>query len=244
MQVNPGAMGGQPAQQQQMASPDQLVQSLMPVVNEAMKIFDAGVSLPSVLRETATAAYLMGRGMAPGQAVETVLRWRLSGGVPALIRAQRAETGTATAQGTVQVEAVGRERQGLVPLVEQFMRDEASAAVFYAQLADQVQDAAVRDYIRHAMEDEQKHYRMLGDLYRQLTGRTYEARPEPPAVPDLLTGLKRAMDDEYEAMEQYRDVYLKSRDQNIRNLFFELMTDELEHATRFNYALQVLARPQ
>jgi rubrerythrin len=50
------------------------------------------------------------------------------------------------------------------------------------------------------------------------------------------------MDNEYEAMEEYRNEYLRATDRATRNLWFELMTDELEHATRFNYALQVLAR--
>ena len=83
---------------------------------------------------------------------------------------------------------------------------------------------------------------MLQDLYRSLTGRTFEAQVQPVEFASLAEGLKRAMDDEYEAMEEYRDVYLSTGNARIRNLFFELMTDELEHATRFNYALDVVTR--
>jgi rubrerythrin len=245
-----------------MIHPDQLVQSMAPMVTEAMRIYDTGVSLQSVLREVATAAFLVGRGATPDQAMETVMRWRMSGLAPSLIRAQRAgaETGfglqsappvaVSTADATAEEaaaaapepEAAGQQRASQPQLIEKFMQDEANAAVFYQALADAIADPAIKDYIRHAMEDEQKHYRMLGDLYRRLTGRTYEARPEPPAFTDVAAGLKQAMDNEYEAMEEYRNEYLRATDRAARNLWFELMTDELEHATRFNYALQVLAR--
>jgi rubrerythrin len=245
-----------------MIHPDQLVQSMQPMVTEAMRVYDTGASLQSVLREVATASFLMGRGATPEQAMETVMRWRMSGLAPSLIRAQRAGTetgfglasappvtvGTATADAmpeegaAPEAESQGQQRASQPQLIEKFMQDEANAAAFYQALVDAIADPAVKDYVRHAMEDEQKHYRMLGDLYRRLTGRTYEARPEPPALTDVLAGLKQAMDNEYEAMEEYRNEYLRATDRAARNLWFELMTDELEHATRFNYALQVLTR--
>lgn len=246
---------------------DRLVEALAPIVTEANQVFDAGAAMQSVLREAVLAGFLAGRGMAPAQAMQTVMQWQTSGLARSLARQGRAagggrpigepggagagaqaQTGAGGQPGTQaggQVPLAGREltaaqRTELVPQLEKFIQDQATAAAFYQDLMDQTKPEEIKDYIRHAMEDEQKHYRMLQGLYRDLTGRTYTAEPAKVEYPTLAAGLKKAMDDEYEASEEYRDTYLKYDDRRIRNLFFELLNDELEHATRFNYALQVV----
>lgn len=243
MQMPPGAM----PQGARQINPEQLVIGLAPLVAEATKIFDAGATMQSVLRESVLAAYLVGRGLTPTQAMETVLQWRMSRVAPSLARQMRAEApggGTAVAGGQTAGAVPGglteRERNDLVPQIQKFMQDQADAVAFYGELIEQLQAEELKDYVRHAREDEQKHYRMLGELYQALTGRTYEVQPRPTEFASLAAGLKLAMDDEYAAAEEYRDVYLKYNDRRVRNLFFELMTDELEHATRFNYVLQAL----
>lgn len=222
--------------------PEQLVQGLMPIVTEATKVFDMGASMQSALREAVLAGFLVGRGLAPAQAMETVLQWRMARTAPSLAREMRTEAPTTMAViPTVDASALSDQAKSeLVPLIQKFMQDQANAAAFYQELQNQVPGEDLKDYVNHAREDEQKHYRMLGELYRELTGRTYEATAQKIEFPDLASGLKRAMDDEYEAAEEYRDVYLKYNNRRVRDLFFELMTDELEHATRFNYVLQRL----
>jgi rubrerythrin len=133
-------------------------------------------------------------------------------------------------------------RQQLIQEIEKAMQDQATAAAFYQELMDQAGDPVVKDYINHAREDEIKHYRMLGDLHREIAGRPFDARPQKVEYANLAAGLFRAMNNEYEAMEFYRGIYLRNPEKRVRDVFFELMTDELEHATRFNYALQVLGR--
>lgn len=130
----------------------------------------------------------------------------------------------------------------LVEAVRKNMQDQAAAALFYTALMEQAEIPIVREYIRHARDDEQKHLRMLGALHRELTGETYEPRPEPTPFGSLQEGLVTAMNNEYEAFEEYRRIHLTYRDECVSNIFFELMTDELEHVTRFIYALQVLPR--
>jgi len=225
-------------------NPEQLVIGLAPLVTEATKIFDAGATMQSVMREAVLAAYLVGRGLTPTQAMETVLQWRISRSAPSLARQMRADApggGGSTSTSAVPGGLTEQERAELVPLIEKFMQDQANATALYGELIEQLQAEELKDYVRHAREDEAKHYRMLGELYQTLTGRTYEAQPKPPEFASLAAGLKLAMDDEYAASEEYREVYLKYSDRRVRNLFFELMTDELEHATRFSYVLQALS---
>lgn len=242
-------------QQQPMrsVSPDQLVQALMPIVAEANRVFDAGATMQSVLREAVLAGFLMGRGATPAQAMETVLQWRMSGMAPSLVRQMRSEAGMAApgapveAPSTLPAPAAGagtpltpRERENLGAQIQKFMQDETNAAVLYRELVAQTPGEDLKAYVQHALDDEQAHYRMLGELHRELTGRTYEAEPQPTSFENLRAGLKLAMDGEYEAFEEYRSIYLKYHNPQIRDIFFRLMTDELEHATRFNYVLQAL----
>jgi rubrerythrin len=299
--------------------PDQMLQALAPMAEEAVRAVDAGAALPGVMNEAILAAYLVGRGLSPRSAMETVQQWRLAGAARGLVRRQRTPQVTApgggtslgmatgpmgtaaggmgtvsgpmgttaggmgTVSGTMGTTAGGMETQGamihlrpmgtdqtpsdaappmgqppagqveeaarraearkqLLSNIEKSMQDQASAAAFYQELMDLAQDPMVKDYINHAREDEVKHYRLLGELHRELTGQTYEAQPQRVEYTSLTDGLKKAMNNEYEAMEFYRDIYLGSDDERVRKVFFELFTDELEHATRFNYALQVLPR--
>jgi hypothetical protein len=242
MQMSPGGP--------QRVSPDQLLDMLAPIVHEGMRTAEAGTALPYAMREAILAAFLVGRGVAPSTAISTVTQWRTSGMARGLMRAQTptgmpSQMGAPTQMGTpTQMEQIapGAERVALVPRIEKFIQDQVNAAAFYTQMMEQAEDPSVREYIQHARDDERKHARMLQDLYRSFTGRTFDAQVQPVQFANLAEGLKRAMDDEYEAMEEYRDVYLSTGNARIRNVFFELMTDELEHATRFNYALDVVTR--
>lgn len=178
-----------------------------------------GAPFDVVLKESTLAAYMAGRGLAPDHAASLARMWL----------SPRPSAAPASPKG------------GVSPrLIERFMQDQVTAALFYRELRDLAPEKRMKDYIGHAMADEEKHYRMLGALYKVLTGKTYEATPKQVTYADLADGLKQAMDDEYEAFEEYRDVYLNAADRSIRNLFFELMTDELEHATRFAHVFHLL----
>lgn len=238
----------------QWVHPDQVLVALAPIGEEAIRVYEAGATLPSVLREAVLAAFLAGAGVKPQAALELVNQWRNAGVSRSLVRVQRSRPQPVTitpAPPTPQAQALAPQAGAPQPLssrpdfeerIRQFMQDEATAAAFYRDMAEKTTVPAVRDYIKHAMEDEEKHYRMLGQLYKDLTGETYAVEPQPVSYATLAEGYKKAMDDEYEAMEEYREVFLAAGEGPVRNIFFELLTDELEHATRFNYALQVAER--
>lgn len=132
------------------------------------------------------------------------------------------------------------QREELLARIERYMKEQITAARFYRRLLELAEDERVRSQIRRAMEDEEKHYRLLGELYQTLTSRSFAAEPEPVAFASLAEGLMIAFADELEAFEEYRETYLQQVDERIRRLFFELMTDEHEHATRFAFALHLI----
>jgi rubrerythrin len=59
--------------------------------------------------------------------------------------------------------------------------------------------------------------------------------PKQPRILSYIDGVKKAIMDELEAYEFYRDIYIANMSPEIRNIFFEALTDENEHAAKFNY---------
>lgn len=197
-------------------------ETLAPLIAETAQAISSGMPAETAIQEAVAAAFLIGRGLAPEAAVAQVRQRRLAMAARVLPQPQ---TGPVATLGS---------------RIKADMQDETTAAAFYGELLALVDDLTAASYLQHAMEDEQKHYRMLGDLYQRLTGQTYTAEPEKVEYSDLQDGLQKAMDAEYEAFEEYRRTYLAYPDEWIRQIYFELMTDELEHVTRFNYILQTL----
>jgi rubrerythrin len=119
--------------------------------------------------------------------------------------------------------------------LQQAIHDEASAIEFYRQLLEMAPDELHKLFIQHAFQDEQKHQRMLSRLYTRLTGRTPMVSAKPESFENYRNGLLLALTQELEAAETYRDMFLSTRDPNIRDVLFETMTDEQEHAMRFSF---------
>lgn len=121
-------------------------------------------------------------------------------------------------------------------LVLKAIFEERKAQLFYRILYDRSTTAFQKEQVKHALDDEIKHERMLTQLYTTLTGQPPQVpQPEPQELADYQEGLKEAFRDELEAAESYRTMLLMSRLQGVRDQLFELMTDEMEHAQRFTF---------
>lgn len=114
------------------------------------------------------------------------------------------------------------------------IKGEATAVQFYSQLMRIAQTNEERSSIAHALEDERIHLQSFIQLYTSLFGAQPVYQPEQKTFSSLAEGLKMAREDELEAYEQYRDVYLSTKDMDVRDVFFRAMTDEIEHALRFS----------
>jgi rubrerythrin len=116
--------------------------------------------------------------------------------------------------------------------LQQAIQGELEAIPYYQALLE-LAPAADREDIRHIREDEERHAQTLSQLYSELTGRPPVTFPvEEPDLSSYLQGLREAVRDELEAAEQYRDLYLGTLNHRIRDMLFEIMSDEQEHATR------------
>ncbi|WP_102349090.1 ferritin-like domain-containing protein [Bacillus sp. Marseille-P3661] len=118
--------------------------------------------------------------------------------------------------------------------------NEATAAEFYSRLLHEVPDELHREFIQHAYEDEVKHLQAFTKLYIHCTGQNPQYNVQHVEYSNYKAGILKALKDELEAAEFYRDVQLSSVDPLVKDTFFYAMVDELEHATQFGVLYNTL----
>lgn len=115
------------------------------------------------------------------------------------------------------------------------LNSEATAIHFYHGLLGSAENDVQRSYIEHAYKDENRHLQMFTYLYRKLTGNEPVISREKVSYGTFLAGIEKAIHSELEAAELYRDMFLAVRLPKVRDILFRAMTDEVEHAQRFNF---------
>lgn len=127
--------------------------------------------------------------------------------------------------------------------------------IIYNSVANEREDEIMYDYllkeapsedqrmiITSIRDDERKHNKMLRELYYQLTGMDIppSAGNEPIKPPEsFIVGVKQALFGELGAVERYRKVLYGMPNQTYRNLVTEIYTDELKHASKYNYLFTI-----
>ncbi|WP_085524395.1 ferritin family protein [Tuberibacillus sp. Marseille-P3662] len=128
-----------------------------------------------------------------------------------------------------------RQFQVLLQSIMKGIQGEAQAIDFYTRLIKQAPNERQRDSIQHALDDEKIHLQQFSQLYTELSGREPNYTFNPVQFRQYHEGLYKAYDSELEAYEMYRDVYLSTTDQRVRDIFLRAFTDEIEHASRFSF---------
>jgi rubrerythrin len=130
--------------------------------------------------------------------------------------------------------------QELLKHIHQAIVDEATAADFYSRLLKEAPDALHRDFVKHAYEDELEHLDAFTKLYTHFTGKKPQYKVKPIQYSSYKAGILRALKDELEAGEFYRDIKLSCTDPLVKDTFFFAMVDELEHSTQFGVLYHTL----
>ncbi len=131
-----------------------------------------------------------------------------------------------------------KSRNAFISQLAGAINDQASAVMFYEKLEEMVPNQ-YRDFVTHAKNDEMDHVRLFGKLYWRLTGYQPSIQATTTQFSSYREGLEIAFRRELEAAELYRDMYLSTRVLKIRDILFKTMTDEMEHAQRFNFLYTV-----
>lgn len=123
-----------------------------------------------------------------------------------------------------------------IRLIEEALAGEKEDEMFYKYLMSMApgKDKEIIDGIR---QDEMKHFRLFKQLYRQLTGH------RPPTAPEkqfkqpssYCQGIRNAIMGELKAVTNYRQILFALKDPVHYNILTEIITDELRHATLYNF---------
>ncbi len=123
---------------------------------------------------------------------------------------------------------------GLLQTLLNAMKGEAAGVDFYIRLAELAPNIEDQDHILKIAEDERTHLQNFVNLYYTLTNRHPQYEVERIAIASFEEGLKEAFDDELKDYETYRNQYLNSKNQVIRDIFLRAFSDEIKHATRLS----------
>lgn len=111
---------------------------------------------------------------------------------------------------------------------------------FYEHLAMLAPTNFSREAVLQAWQDEQRHNNVLSTLYLQLTGTKPQIFSQMVVPVSFLQGLKKAVKDELDRADTYKQMYLNAQKRLVRDIFFDIMNDEHKNAIRFSYTRETL----
>jgi rubrerythrin len=124
-------------------------------------------------------------------------------------------------------------------LIKQAVEGERTDELFYDYLISLAPTEEEKKIIRSIRNDEIKHNKMFREIYKAFTGQTItppkEVEFEKPK--SYIGGIRKALFGELSAMEKYRDIRAGLPNRYYRDMVFEILTDELKHADKYNYIL-------
>lgn len=131
--------------------------------------------------------------------------------------------------------------QELIELLIEAMKDEKADRAKYGRMMKMTDNKKVKRQIEFAYEDEGKHYKMFQEIYHLLTGQIVNIPLfEESKDNSLVKAIESSIDDELEAVELYRKIKAVLPNRQLKDMLFEIITDEQEHTTRLVYIYSML----
>jgi rubrerythrin len=122
------------------------------------------------------------------------------------------------------------------------MKDERSDREKYRMMMEESKEEKVKKQIEFAFKDEGKHYKMFRNILYCLTGQMADVpTPEVRLKEKFIENIETSIDGELEAVEFYRKIKALLPSMQLRDMLYEIITDEQEHATRFVYLYSLLS---
>lgn len=129
----------------------------------------------------------------------------------------------------------------LVDLLKEAMKDERHDRAKYEKMMERSKDEKIRKQIEFAFEDEGKHYKMFQQILYSLTGKMVDIpTPDVKEHEKFIDDVESSINGELEAVELYRKIKAMLPTMPMRDMLYEIITDEQEHATRFVYIYSIL----
>ncbi len=127
--------------------------------------------------------------------------------------------------------------QKSLALMYEAVQGEKEDRLFYEYLLSIAPTQADKDIITSIRDDEIRHNSMFKNMYKYYTGQdvmdvSEEEFTKPASYED---GIQQALFGELRAVEKYRDIRKGLPDRHHRDVVFEILTDELKHASKYNF---------
>lgn len=124
-------------------------------------------------------------------------------------------------------------------LIFQSIAGEQEDEMFYQQLLQQTPSEEERKIIAGIRDDEKKHRQILRKIYAQMTGDMVSQEimiDEMSYIFDYEKNLQKALFGELAAVQKYRKIMANMAGDHY-TLLMAIMTDEIRHASMYNYLL-------
>ncbi|WP_098742775.1 ferritin-like domain-containing protein [Paenibacillus sp. EZ-K15] len=126
-------------------------------------------------------------------------------------------------------------------LIEQAVSGEREDELFYDYLVSVAPTQEIKDIIISIRDDERKHNRMFRMIYEAFTGKTIQSPTEVQFQKpnSFIEGIEKALMGELRAVEKYRNIRAGMPNRYYRDMIFEIITDELKHASKYNFIMNL-----
>ncbi|WP_233191632.1 ferritin-like domain-containing protein [Sporosarcina sp. P18a] len=127
--------------------------------------------------------------------------------------------------------------QKSLALIFEAVQGEKEDRLFYEYLISVAPTQEDKEIISSIRDDEIRHNVMFKKMYKDFTGQevldvTEEGFKKPASYTD---GIQQALFGELKAVEKYREIRKGLPDRQNRDVVFEILTDELKHAAKYNF---------
>ena len=127
--------------------------------------------------------------------------------------------------------------QQSLKMMAEAVQGEKEDQIFYDYLITNAPTQEQKEIITSIRNDEIRHNKLYKKMYKELTGRDVGLEKEEEFVPPATfkDGIKKALFGELKAMERYRVIRQGLPYRYYRDIVFAILTDELKHATLYNF---------
>ncbi|ABK60961.1 ferritin-like domain-containing protein [Clostridium novyi] len=124
-------------------------------------------------------------------------------------------------------------------LIKSSVSGEKEDEMFYDYLISLAPTDKQKDIIITIRDDERKHNKMFRNIYKDITGKDVVIEKEEKFVEpkSYIAGVEKALFGELSAVEKYRKIMADLPYTIYRDMVFEIITDEIKHAIKYNYIL-------
>lgn len=126
-------------------------------------------------------------------------------------------------------------------LIREAVQGERADEKKYNFLIENAPTQEEKDIITSIRDDERLHRQWYKDIYKYYTNEEIDSsNGEEFIKPDLyLDGIKSSIFGELSTMEKYRIIREGLPSKFYRDIVFRILTDEMKHATKYNYILTI-----